>query len=134
MKKILILFLILISVRLYTQSYLGNNNNSLCLIQEQKASFITWGFKTVIKKKSEFKVRVGFEYRQHRFSGVIFLPVLNIALAETQVNENTYLTLQYDTPLNAEIRYYHENFAVFGGIEIKATKPYMYFNLLLPFN
>lgn len=122
------------SFQLLAQSYVGNNNLGICLIQERKDAFVTWGFKTVIQKKSEFKFRVGFEYRENRFSGIIYLPMLNVSLSETRTKDNLYLTLQYNTPLSGEIRYYHDVFAVFAGIELYTDKPKLYFNLLIPFN
>lgn len=122
-----ILISLLLSFKLSAQTYIGNNNLSLCFLNERVEKLGTgefiWGFKTVIGEESLLKLRMGFQLSNGKWSAIIFLPVLNLNLK----------TMLYNTPINAEARY-RSFFLFVGGVEIYTNKPLFYGSILIPFN
>lgn len=124
MSKVLILLFVFYFLPCQAQSYIGSNNLNICLLQERHEDFLVWGFKTTLSKEPTLKMRVGFEYRETRLSAIIFLPILNLRLK----------TMTYNTPINAEFRYYGKYFLLGAGLEVHGDKPEFYINAFIPFN
>lgn len=134
MKHLYTLLILAIPYFCFSQNYIGGEAGenfygfTLHNEIEPDSSFVVGGFKTVVGKESNIKLRAGVKIGNPKLHVVIYAPILNYSFVEKK----------YNTPFNSEVRWtinkgMFSQVKVIAGVEIYKDKTYPYLNVVVPF-
>jgi hypothetical protein len=126
MKSLLILILLFIAARCWSQFMVGaeiSDYAGFVMQGEIDVDIAILQLKTTISADPTFQTKIGFKTNKHKLHGIIYIPMLNYSLEQTA----------YNTPIATELRYKTKDYWFVLGSEFYLDKPRPYFNVLLNF-